>query len=396
MLKFSGKADIYVLFILTGIIGISYFVNGGVLPVFTPDNQIKKIVSKVAPFTREGEDVQTESTSFNSAPITLMPTPTSSLRPSPTSFDEGGMPVVTPVTGRVQNSESIALTLPSTPTPTGKSSTSKEQDGLQLKTINFDSASVTVMPTPSYLSGGHPVSPTVQEGSRDASDLSAAQNPDSPAPTESSSVSPIPTETAFRVSPAPTKVPSKPIPTFSSSHASTSLSSFQKNLLTLARSQKGERYGMGSCQNWTSSSNRPSNPPKKSDACTRWDCSNWVAWVYYWATSGKIVMESQTCSDFGQCRAKYGGFTNYDPPSRQFTKYSDKDIEKIQFGDIVYFGSRSSSLPEVSHVGIYFGEAGSCGANDCIIDASASGGGVSERSLAKVPKTVVGFLRPKI
>lgn len=276
---------------------------------------------------------------------------------------------------------------------------SEKSNSLQLKNLEFNANSVTVIPSPT-LAPENPgvISPTSSLNTPIPTQLASAPTL-SPTRSPSSSISPTQTSspgTSPTRGSATTPPTSTPRPIATPTPGLAPLNSFQKNLLALARSQIGEKYSMGACQDWSSSSNRPGNPPSKSNACSRWDCSNWLAWVYYWATNGKIVMKSQTCSDYGQCWAKYGGFTNYDPPAKIFTKYSYKDRDKLQFGDLVYFGSRSGSLPEISHVGLYIGEYGSCGGNDCIIDASASGGGVSERRLSKVPKTLVGFLRPKI
>jgi cell wall-associated NlpC family hydrolase len=314
----------YVLLILTGIIGMSYLINGGVLPIFTADNKIRKIVSKVSQPPSKGES------------------------------------------------------------------------GLQLKSIGYDPASITVMPTSSYLAV-LPTTPPTQQPSVSGEPTSGPSN-SVPTPTQ---VSPLtPTRAQVSLTPGASVTPGKITPTAtpkptSGSSGSTSLTSMQTNLLALARSQKGEHYLMGGCEGWYNSSSKPSSPPKQSDACVRWDCSNFVAWAYYWVTNGKFRMKSQTCADYGNCYNISGGFSSENPSL--YTKYSYKQLSEIKFGDLVYFGTnKDNKYPTTSHVGLYVGAYGNCGKKDCIIDASASGGGVSERSLSSVPKSVVGFLRPKI
>jgi len=338
--KLRGSASIYVLLILAGIIGMSYLINDGVLPIFTADNKIRKVVSKVTiPDSKEESGLQLKTLGYDPRSVTVMPTST------------------------------LLTTLPTGAQPSG--------------------SVISVTPTPSQKPGG----------------LSSGVASESPTPTETVNLSPTSTTkiAPTLVSVSPTKIvttPAKPSPTPSSTSISSSselppLTSFQKKILALLRSQKGEHYHMGACENWYSSSNRPSNPPKQSDACIKWDCSNFVAWVYYWATDGSFRMHSQTCADYGNCYNISGGFSSENP--NLYTKYSYKDLGKIRFGDLVYFGSnKDAKYPTTSHVGMYIGKYGNCGADDCIIDASASGGGVSERRLAKVPHGVVGFLRPKV
>ncbi len=320
--KSKGGASIYVLLILTGIIGMSYLINGGVIPKFTADSKIRKIVTKV-------------------------------FQP--------------PV---------------------------KDQEGLQLKSIGYDPASVTVVPTASYLAAAPSISPTQEPN------ISGGPTATPPVGqiTLSPTVSNIPTPTA-RVTPGvtakvtPTATP-KPTP---ASSASTALNSMQTRLLAIARSQKGDKYGWGDCHNWTNPGYKPSSTPKKSDGCNTYDCSGFTGWVYYWATNGKFNMRGQTCRDYGNCYTIDGGFRTENPSL--YTKYSYKELDKIKFGDLVYFGTnRDKKYPTTSHVALYVGVYGSCGGKkDCIIDASGSGGWqVSERSLSSVPKSIIGFLRPKI
>jgi cell wall-associated NlpC family hydrolase len=320
--KCKGGASIYVLLILTGIIGISYLINNGVIPIFTADNKVRKVVSKV------------------SQPPT------------------------------------------------------KEEDGLQLKSIGYDPASVTVMPTASYLATLPATSPTQQPN------VSGTPASGSPAPTQVSQLTPTRPPTSVTpgasVTPprnTPTATP-KPTPTPS---GSTALTSMQTRLLAIARSQKGDKYGWGDCHNWSSSGYRPSSTPKKSDGCNTYDCSGFTGWAYYWATNGKFNMRGQTCRDYGNCYTIDGGFRTENPSL--YTKFSYKELSKIKFGDLVYFGTnRDKKYPTTSHVALYVGAYGSCGGKkDCIIDASGSGGWqVSERSLSTVPKSIIGFLRPKI
>lgn len=324
--KWKGGASMYVLLILTGIIGMSYLVNGGVIPKFTADSKIRKIVSKV-------------------------------FKPS-----------------------------------------AKNQEGLQLKSIGYDPASVTVIPTASYLAAAPSVSPTQDPNVSVGPTLTPPVGQITPSPTRSS-----PTPTGTKITPGvtakitPSKAPTvtiKPTPTPS---GSTALNSMQTRLLSIARSQKGDKYGWGDCHNWSNSAYRPGSPPRKSDGCNTYDCSGFTGWAYYWATNGKFNMRGQTCRDYGNCYTIDGGFRTENPDL--YTKFSYKELSKIKFGDLVYFGTnRDKKYPTTSHVALYVGAYGSCGGKkDCIIDASGSGGWqVSERSLSSVPKSIIGFLRPKI
>lgn len=334
-LNLKGQGSIYVLLILGGVIAVSFLISDGILPKIKHSDKSDRVISKV-----------------------FLP-----------AADNPGNP-----------------------------------NGLQLKNLEFDPGSVTIIPSPTPTSENQSdtTNPTPDSTPNPILIASAPSLTPTRNPTPSSAVSPaqtpsITTTTTPTRSTTVTPPTSTPRPSTTPTPGLAPLNNFQQNLLALARSQKGESYKMGACENWSSGSNRPGNPPIKSDACSKWDCSNWLAWVYYWATNGKITMKSQTCSDYGQCYAKYGGFTNYNShDTRLYTKYTYNDQSKLQFGDIVYFGTRSNSLPEISHVGLYIGKYGNCGGDDCIIDSSASGGGVSERRLSKVSKSLVGFLRPKI
>ncbi len=321
----KGSASIYVLLILTGIIGISYLINNGVIPMFTADNKVRKVVSKVS------------------------------------------------------------------------QPTSKDESGIQLKSIGYDPASVTVMPTASYLARLPATSPTQQPNASGVPSPTPATG--QTIPTQSST--PIPTRSQVSPTPGasvtPVRIPTitpTPIPTPSEV---TALTSMQTRLLAIARSQKGDKYGWGDCHDWSWSGYKPSSIPKKSDGCNTYDCSGFTGWVYYWATNGRFNMRGQTCRDYGNCYTIDGGFRTENPGL--YTKYSYKELDKIKFGDLVYFGTnRDKKYPTTSHVALYVGAYGSCGGKkDCIIDASGSGGWqVSERSLSSVPKSIIGFLRPKI
>jgi len=320
-----GGGNMYILLILTGIIGISYLINGGVLPIFTADKNVKKVVTKVTPPSSKGES------------------------------------------------------------------------GLQLKSIGYDPGSVTVIPTATLLAVNPTISSSQQPDVSNTPSVTPSSGEEAVAPTNQ------PGPTGSTITPrvtsglTPTRT-STPLPTVKitpTSDSTTVLTSMQKEVLALARSQKGEHYLMGGCEGWYNSSSRPSNPPRQSDACVKWDCSNFVAWVYYWVSNGNFRMKSQTCSDYGNCYNISGGFSAENP--NLYTKYTYKDLGKIKFGDLVYFGNnRDKKYPTTTHVGLYIGAYGNCGGDDCIIDASASGGGVSERRLSKVPKSIIGFLRPKV
>ena len=306
---------------------MSYLINGGVLPIFTADNKIRKIVSKVSQPPSKGES------------------------------------------------------------------------GLQLKSIGYDPASITVMPTSSYLAvlpTASPTQPPTVSGEPTPSPSNSVPNPTQPSqvtPTRAQiSLTPGASVTPGKITPTAT-----PKPTPTSSSGSVALTSMQSRLLAIARSQKGDKYGWGDCHNWSSSGYKPSSTPIKSDGCNTYDCSGFTGWAYYWATSGKFNMKGQTCRDYGNCYTIDGGFRTENP--NLYTKFSYKELDKIKFGDLVYFGTnRDKKYPTTSHVALYVGSYGSCGGKkDCIIDASGSGGWqVSERSLSAVPKSIIGFLRPKI
>lgn len=253
-------------------------------------------------------------------------------------------------------------------------------DGLQLRNIEFDPASVTVIPTPTL--------PVQQSEPQDqAPTLSLSPEPSSEATT------PIPPQTT-QTPATPGQATSTPQVTTTTPSSLPPLTSFQQRLLAIAKSQIGDPYGWGDCHNWSRSSLRPSNPPKRSDGCPTYDCSGFAGWVYYWATNGSFNMRGQTCRDFGNCYNYSGTFLPENPSL--YTKFYTKDISKIRFGDIVYFGDIKNGKYYPTHVEIYTGPYGKCGANDCIIGSSGSGRGVKERSLSPVSKRMIGFLRPKL
>lgn len=331
-LNLKGQGSIYVLLILGGIIAVSFLISDGILPKIKHSDKSDRVVSKV-----------------------FLP----------------------------------------------KAGNSENSNGLQLKNIEYDPASITIIPTPTILAQAPPnntdPTPTLAGGE---------QLPTQALPTATSTVAPTratqpitPTRTA-QVNPTATGSPGQTVaPTSTPIRTPTPtglppLNSFQQRLLAIARSQKGDPYGWGDCHNWYQSSLRPGNPPVKSNGCPTYDCSGFLGWVYYWATNGSFNMRGQTCRDFGNCYNYENVYLPENPGL--YTKFYTKDLNKIQFGDIVYFGNIKSGKYYPTHVGLYIGEYGNCGAKDCIIDSSSSGKGVSERSLAKVPKGVIGFLRPKL
>jgi cell wall-associated NlpC family hydrolase len=123
-------------------------------------------------------------------------------------------------------------------------------------------------------------------------------------------------------------------------------------------------------RNWASH-----NP--NGNAPTTFDCSGFAGWVWYWASGGKVHMAGQTDGDWLSGGSKY-------------IKFVTTDKSKLQPGDLVYFGSVSTT----HHVGIYEG-TGACGANDCFLEYYDTGLPGRENSLSKEPD-YVGFLRPVV
>lgn len=146
----------------------------------------------------------------------------------------------------------------------------------------------------------------------------------------------------------------------------------QMAVIKLAREHLNGTYVWGSpSRDWKSSD------PSKGKAPQHFDCSGFAGWVWYWASGGKVNMAGQTDADW---------LSN----SNKYQKVVTKDKSKLQPGDLVYFGSASST----HHVGIYEG-TGNCGANDCFLEYYHSGAPGRENSLSKEPD-FVGFLRPVI
>lgn len=325
-----GNSGVYIILILLGVISISYLLTGGLLPKIKQSDTFTHFVSEVY------------------------------------ESDEGEKQDNMQLYSLGFNPESVTIYPLLSLTPTEASQQPEQNVEIQQSSEELDGQ---VNPSPTILAQNRTIAP---------SQLTSTPSVTSPA---ENGITPNPIDTQ---TPTPTPV-SASLPT---------LTTFQKRLLAIARSQKGDHYNMGACESWYTSGTRPGDPPKQSDGCLKWDCSNFVAWAYYWVTNGQFRMKSQTCADFGKCYDYSNNYKSENPGL--YTKFYKSDLGRIQFGDLVYFGSISNGKYYPTHVGLYIGRYGNCGGDDCIIDASASGGGVSERRLAKVPKGIIGFLRPKL
>lgn len=157
----------------------------------------------------------------------------------------------------------------------------------------------------------------------------------------------------------------------SSTTSSLEYSTIGEKAVALARQQIVKTYVWGGCH--------VEDLSKYPDGCAHYDCSGLTRWSWYWASDGKV-------NDL------YDTHTNWDLKKGNFERFGPAQMDKLQPGDLVYFGDIVRD--DASHTGIYAG-VGSCGADDCFVEEYRSGLPGRENSLAK-RKGFLGFLRPVI